>query len=166
MLIIGGLLSAGGLVLALTGQGSDRGTGATIALFFLACLLTAPLFAPGRQGGRLRLETLQLGERHERGIVVPSSSSCTTVLLVATACLALSMLGFVVFADAFADEPGESPWPARLVGALGVAFFGLGGFMVARRGRGRRWRCCSPPRPSSSRQAARAPWSHGRLFSK
>ena len=54
MLIVGGLLSAGGLVLALTGQGSDRGTGATIALFFLACLLTAPLFAPGRQGGRLR----------------------------------------------------------------------------------------------------------------
>jgi hypothetical protein len=30
----------------------------------------------------------------------------------------------VVFADAFAD-PGESPWPVRLVGAVGVVFFGL-----------------------------------------
>jgi hypothetical protein len=139
MLVSGGLLSAGGLVLALTGQGAERGAGATIALFFLACLLSAPLFAPGRRRGRLRLETLQLGDRHERGVVVPYSGSRTAVLLGATACLALAGLGFVVFADAFADDPGESPWPVRLVGVVSVVFFGLGGFMVARRGWGRRW---------------------------
>jgi hypothetical protein len=145
MLVAGGLLSAGGLMLALTGQGAERGAGATIALFFLACLLTAPLFAPVRRRGRLRLETLQLGDRHERGVVVPYSGSRTAVLLGATACLALAGLGFVAFADAFADDPGESPWPVRLVGAVSVVFFGVGGFMVARRGWGRRWRVLLTP---------------------
>jgi hypothetical protein len=145
MLVVGGLLSAGGLVLALTGRGGERGAGATMALFFFACLLAAPLFAPGRRRGRLRLETLRLGDRHERGILVPDSGWRTAVLLVATACMALAMLGFVVFADAFADDPGESPWPARLVGTVGVVFFGLGGFMLARRGWGRRWRVLLTP---------------------
>ena len=142
---ISGLLSVGGLVLALTGQGADRGAGATTALFFLACLLVAPLFALGRRRGQLRLETLRVGNRHERGIVVPYSGLRTGVLLVATACLALAMVGFVVFAGAFADDPGESPWPVRVVGVVGVVFFGVGGFMVARRGWGRRWRVLLTP---------------------
>src|SRR5215207_6501305 len=142
---ISGLLSVGGLVLALTGQGADRGAGATTALFFLACLLVAPLVAPGRRRGQLRLETLRVGNRHERGVVVPYSGLRTGVLLVATACLALAMVGFVVFAGAFADDPGESPWPVRLVGVVGVVFFGVGGFMVARRGWGRRWRVLLTP---------------------
>ena len=142
---ISGLLSAGGLVLALTGRGGERGVGATIALFFFACLLTAPLFAPGRRRGHLRLETLRVGDRHERGVAVPCSGLRMGVLLVASACLALAMLGFVVFAGAFADDPGESPWPVRLVGVVGVVFFGVGGFMVARRGWGRRWRVLLTP---------------------
>jgi hypothetical protein len=142
---ISGLLSVGGLVLALTGQGADRGAGATTALFFLACLLVAPLVAPGRRRRQLRLETLRVGNRHERGVVVPYSGLRTGVLLVATACLALAMVGFVVFAGAFADDPGESPWPVRLVGVVGVVFFGVGGFMVARRGWGRRWRVLLTP---------------------
>ena len=142
---ISGLLSVGGLALALTGQGADRGAGATTALFFLACLLVAPLFALGRRRGQLRLETLRVGNRHERGIVVPYSGLRTGVLLVATACLALAMVGFVVFAGAFADDPGESPWPVRVVGVVGVVFFGVGGVMVARRGWGRRWRVLLTP---------------------
>jgi hypothetical protein len=142
---ISGLLSVGGLALALTGQGADRGAGATTALFFLGCLLVAPLFAPGRRRGQLRLETLRVGNRHERGVMVPYSGLRTGVLLVATACLALAMVGFVVFAGAFADDPGESPWPVRLVGVVGVVFFGVGGFMVARRGWGRRWRVLLTP---------------------
>src|SRR4029450_11992126 len=81
-----------------------------------------------------------VGNRHERGVMVPYSGLRTGVLLVATACLALAMAGFVVFAGAFTDDPGESPWPVRLVGVVGVVFFGVGGFMVARRGWGRRWR--------------------------
>jgi hypothetical protein len=145
MLVVGGLLSVGGLVLAVGGRGAERGAGATTALFFFACLLAAPLFAPGRRRGPLRLETLRLGDREERGIVVPYSGWRTAVLLVATACLALASLGFVVFADAFADDPGESPWPVRLVGAVGVVFFGLGGFLGARRGWGRRWRVLLTP---------------------
>ena len=142
---ISGLLSVGGLALALTGQGADRGAGATTALFFLACLLVAPLVAPGRRRRQLRLETLRVGNRHERGIVVPYSGLRTGVLLVATACLALAMVGFVVFAGAFADDPGESPWPVRVVGVVGVVFFGVGGLMVARRGWGRRWRVLLTP---------------------
>jgi hypothetical protein len=145
MLIGGGLLTAGGLVLALTGRGADRGAGATIALFFLACLLAAPLIAPGRRRGRLRLETVRLGERQERGILVPYSGWRTALLLGVIACLALAMLGFVVFADAFADDPGQSPWPMRLLGAVGVVFFGLGGLVFAYRGRGRRWRVLLTP---------------------
>jgi hypothetical protein len=145
MVVIGGLLSAAGLVLALTGRGAERGAGAAIALFFLACLLVAPLFAPGRRGGRLRLETLRVGDRHERGILVPYSGLRMAMVLGATACLALAMLGFVVFADAFADDPGESPWPVRLVGAVGVGFFGGGGLVAARRGWGRRWRLLLTP---------------------
>jgi hypothetical protein len=139
MVVVGGLLSAGGLVMALTGRGAERGAGAATSLFFFACLLTAPLFAPGRRGGRLRLETLRVGDRHERGILVPYSGLRMAMVLGATACLALASLGFVVFADAFADDPGESPWPVRLVGAVGTMFFGVGGFMLARRGWGRRW---------------------------
>jgi hypothetical protein len=145
MLLIGALLSVGGLVLALTGRGAERGAGAALALFFLACALSAPLFAPGRRGGRLRLETVRLGDRRERGVLVPYSGWRTALLLAASACLALAMLGFVLFADAFADDPGESSWPVRLVGVVGVVFFGVGGFMVARRGWGRRWRVLLTP---------------------
>jgi hypothetical protein len=145
MVLVGGLLSVGGLVVALTGRGAERGAGAATALFFLSCLLTAPLFAPGRRGGPLRLETLRLGDRRERGILVPYSGLRMALVIGATACLALAMLGFVVFADAFADDPGESPWPVRLVGAVGVVFFGVGGFLVVRRGWGRRWRVLLTP---------------------
>jgi hypothetical protein len=145
ILVVGGLLTVGGLVLALTGEGADRGAGATIALFFLACLLAAPLIAPGRRRGRLRLETVRLGERQERGILVPYSGWRAALLLGVIACLALAMLGFVVFADAFADDPGQSPWPMRLLGAVGVVFFGLGGLVFAYRGRGRRWRVLLTP---------------------
>jgi hypothetical protein len=144
MLVAGGLLSAGGVVMALTGRGAERGAGATIALFFLACFVVAPLFAPGPRRCRLRLETLRVGDRNERGIVVPHSGWRTAVLLGGIACLALAMLGFVVFADAFAD-PGESPWPVRLVGVVGLVCFGVGGLMFARRGWGRRWRLLLTP---------------------
>lgn len=144
MLVAGGLLSAGGVVMALTGRGAERGAGATIALFFLACFVVAPLFAPGPRRGRLRLETLRVGDRNERGILVPYSGWRTAVLLGGIACLALAMLGFVVFADAFAD-PGESPWPVRLVGVVGLVFFGVGGLLFARRGWGRRWRLLLTP---------------------
>ena len=119
LVVVGGLLSVGGLVMAVTGRGAERGAGASIALFFFACLLTAPLFAPGRRRGRLRLETLRVGDRHERGVMVPYSGLRMAMVLVATACLALATLGFVVFAGAFADDPGESPWPVRLVGVVG-----------------------------------------------
>jgi hypothetical protein len=144
MLVGGGVLSAGGLVVAVTGRGAERGVGATMALFFFACFLVAPLFAPGRPRGQLRLETLRLGEQHERGILVPNSGWQAALLLAAIACLALAMLGFLVFADAFAD-PGESPWPVRLVGVVGGAFFGVGGLVFARRGWGRRWRVLLTP---------------------
>jgi hypothetical protein len=145
MLVFGGLLSAGGLVMALTGRGAERGTGATIALFFLACCLAAPLFAPGRRHGRMRLETLRLGERQERGIVVPYSRLRTGMVLAVAALMTLASLGFVVFAGAFAGDPGESPWPARVIGAVGAVFFGLGVCMGARRGWGRRWRVLLTP---------------------
>jgi hypothetical protein len=145
MVVVGGLLSVGGLVMAVTGRGAERGAGASIALFFFACLLVAPLFAPGRRRGRLRLETLRVGDRHERGVMVPYSGLRMAIVVVATACLALATLGFVVFAGAFADDPGESPWPVRLVGVVGVVFFGVGGFIAARRGWGRRWRLLLSP---------------------
>jgi len=145
MLIVGGLMTAGGLVLALTGRGADRGAGATIALFFLACAIVAPLLAPWRRRGRLRLATVRLGDRHERGILVPYAGWRTAVQLAGIACLALACLGFVGFANAFADDPGESPWPVRLVGTVGVLFFGVGGFLFARRSWGRRWRVLLTP---------------------
>jgi hypothetical protein len=145
LVVIGGLLSVGGLVMALSSRGAERGAGAAIALFFFACLLTAPLFAPGQRGGRLRLETVRVGDRHERGILVPYSGLRMAMVLGATACLALASLGFVVFADAFANDPGESPWPMRLVGAVGTMFFGVGGFIAARRGWGRNWRLLLTP---------------------
>jgi hypothetical protein len=145
MVVIGGLLSVGGLVMALSSRGAERGAGAAIALFFFACLLGAPLFAPGRRGGPLRLETVRLGGRQERGILVPYSGLRMAIVLGATACLALASLGFMVFADAFADDPGVSPWPVRLVGAVGVVFFGVGGVIAARRGWGRNWRLLLTP---------------------
>jgi hypothetical protein len=145
LVVVGGLVSVGGLVMALTGRGAERGAGAAIALFFFACLLVAPLFAPGRRGGRLRLETLRLGGRQERGILVPYSGLRMAIVLGATACLALAMLGVVVFADAFADDPGESPWPVRLIGVVGTVFFGVGGFIAARRGWARNWRLLLTP---------------------
>jgi hypothetical protein len=145
MVVVGGLLSAGGLVMALSSRGAERGAGAAIALFFFACLLVAPLFAPGQRGGRLRLETVRVGDRHERGILMPYSGLRMAIVLAATACLALASLGFVVFADAFADDPGESPWPVRLVGAVGTMFFGVGGLVAARRGWGRNWRLLLTP---------------------
>lgn len=131
--------------MALSSGGAERGAGAAVALFFFACLLTAPLFAPGQRGGPLRLETVRMGDRHERGILVPYSGLRMAMVLGATACLALASLGFVVFADAFADDPGESPWPVRLVGAVGTMFFGVGGLVAARRGWGRNWRLLLTP---------------------
>jgi hypothetical protein len=135
----------GGLLLAVGGRGAERGAGATIGLFGLACVLAAPLFRPRRRRGRLRLETLRLGDRHQCGVVVPYSGLRTAMALAATACMALASLGLVVFADAFADDPGESPWPPRLIGAAGVLVFGLACFMGARRGWGRRWRVLLTP---------------------
>jgi MFS family permease len=96
-------------------------------------------------GGLALALTGRGGDRHERGVVVPYSGLRQGVLLVAIACLALAMLGFVVFADAFADDPGESVWPVRLVGVVGAVFFGVGGFIFARRGLGRRWRVLLTP---------------------
>jgi hypothetical protein len=145
MLVVGGLLGVGGLMMALTGRGAERGAGAATALFFFACLLTAPLFAPAQRRGPLRLETVRLGDHQEHGILVPYSGLRMAIVLGATACLALAMLGFVVFAEAFADDPGESPWPVRLVGAVGTVFFGMGGFIAARRGWGRNWRLLLTP---------------------
>jgi hypothetical protein len=166
ILVVGGLLTVGGLVLALTGEGADRGAGATIALFFFACFLAAPLFWPGRRQGRLRLETLRLGDRHQRGILVPYSGWRTALQLAAIAFLALAFLGFVVFADAFADDPGESPWPVRLLGTVGVVFFGLGA-SCSRVGAGVvAGGCCSPPPRWSSRRVAHRPWSPGRRSSR
>jgi len=145
MVVVGLSLTAGGLLMVVTGRGAERGAGAATALFFLACLLTAPLFAPGRRRGTLRLGTVRLGGRRERGIVVAYSGLRMAIVLGATACLTLAMLGFVVFADAFADDPGESPWPVRVVGAVGVVFFGGGGVIAARRGWGRNWRLLLTP---------------------
>ncbi|HEV8166052.1 MAG TPA: STM3941 family protein, partial [Actinomycetota bacterium] len=145
MLVVGLSLTAGGLLMVVTGRGAERGAGAATALFFFACLLAAPLFAPGRRRGPLRLETVRLGDHQERGILVPYSGLRMAMVLGATACLALAMLGFVVFADAFADDPGASPWPVRLVGAVGVLFFGVGGVIAARRGWGRNWRLLLTP---------------------
>ena len=144
MLVAGLLFTTGGLVLALTGRGAERGVGATIALFFLACLLGAPLFAPGRRRGRMRLGIVRLGSRLERGILVPYSGSRTVVLLAATACLAMASLGFVGFADAFADA-GQPSWPVRLIGMVGVVFFGSGLVVGVRRGWGRRRRVLLTP---------------------
>jgi hypothetical protein len=160
-MVVGGLLSMGGLVMAMTGRGAERGAGAATALFFLACLLMAPLFAPGRRRGPLRLEILRLGDREEHGILVPYSGLRMAMVLGATACLALAMLGFVIFADAFAD-PGESPWPVRLVGVVGAGFFGVGGFIAARRGWGRNWRLLlTPPAVVIAMGGARTvvPWA-------
>jgi hypothetical protein len=145
MVLVGGSFTVAGLTLALTGRGADRATGAVAALFFFACLLTAPLFAPRRRRGRPRLGSVALDGRQERGVVVPYSAAGQAVLLVASACLALACLGLAVFAGAFAGGPGASPWPARLVGGVGAAFFGLGLVALARRGWGRRWRVLLTP---------------------
>jgi hypothetical protein len=161
MLLVGGLLSAGGLAMALTGRGAERGAGASVALFFLACALIAPLFRPGRRRGRPRLETVELGQSRERGVVVPYSGSRTALALVASACVGLACLGLVVFAGSFADDPGESPWPVRMVGTVGALFFGLGALVAARRGMGRRWRVVLTPSAvvlAIGRARTVAPW--------
>ena len=50
-----------------------------------------------------------MGGRHERGVdLVPLLRPRMAIVVAATAYLALAMLGFVVFAGAFADDPGES----------------------------------------------------------
>lgn len=161
MLLVGGLLSAGGLAMALTGRGAERGAGASIALFFLACALIAPLFRPGRRRGRPRLETVELGQSRERGVVMPYSGSRTALALLASACVGLACLGLVVFAGSFADDPGESPWPVRVVGTVGALFFGLGALVAARRGMGRRWRVVLTPSAivlATGRARTVAPW--------
>ena len=141
MVLVGGSFTVAGLALALTGRGADRATGAVAALFFFACLLTAPLFAPRRRRGRPRLEAVHLDGRQERGVVVPYSGAAQALLLAAGACLALACLGLAVFAGG----PGASAWPARMVGGVGAAFFGLGLVALVRRGWGRRWRVLLTP---------------------
>jgi hypothetical protein len=141
MLVAGGLLGGGGLAMALTGHGAERGVGASAALFFFACMLTAPVFRPRRRQGRPRLETVRLGDRRERGVVVPYSGAQTALLLVASAMLALACLGIAVFAG----DGGASAWTMRAVGTLGTLFFGLGAVVAARRGWGRRWRVLLTP---------------------
>jgi hypothetical protein len=94
---------------------------------------------------RPRLETVELGQSRERGVGVPYSGPRTALALVASGCVGLACLGLVVFAGSFADDPGESPWPLRVVGTVGALFFGLGGLVAARRGMGRRWRVLLTP---------------------
>jgi hypothetical protein len=136
MVAVGGSFTVAGLALAVGGRGAERVTGAVAALFFFACLLTAPMFAPRRRRGRPRLATVHLDGREQRGVVVPYSGPGTALLLVAAACMALACLGLAV---------SGAPWPARLVGGVGAAFFGLGTVAGARQGWGRRWQVLLTP---------------------
>jgi hypothetical protein len=110
---------------------------------------------------RPRLETVELGQSRERGVVVPYSGPRTALALVASVCVGLACLGLVVFVGSFADDPGESPWPLRVVGTVGALFFGLGALVAARRGMGRRWRVVLTPSAivlAMGRARTVAPW--------
>jgi hypothetical protein len=139
MVAVGATFTVAGLALAVAGRGAERATGAIAALFFFACLLTAPLFAPRRRRGRPRLEAVRLDGHEERGVVVPYSGAAQALLLAASACLALACLGLAVFAG------GPGAWPARVVGGVGAAFFGGGLVALVRRGWGRRWQVLLTP---------------------
>jgi hypothetical protein len=147
MLIFAVLCIALGPIVIANSHGAERWAGLSITLFGLALAGTAPVFRPVSRGShaRLALETVDLGRRRERGVAFPYSRLRTSMTFLAGGAMSLAMAAALPGAEAFADDPGESPlWP-RIIGVLGIAVFGLVAYVGARKGIGRRWRVVLTP---------------------
>jgi hypothetical protein len=138
------VLAGAGLAMLVAGPGSVRVGGAIVALFGLGVLGALPLLRPGGRRGHLRQETLQVGDRQQRGVAFPYSSRRTAVALVTVSSFAVAMLAMAVFAQLLV-EPGESVWTPRIIGAAGLIPFAFVAYRAARRGFGRRWRLVLTP---------------------
>ncbi len=163
MLIFAVLCIALGPIMIGNSHGAERWTGLSITLFGLALAGTAPVFRPVSRGShaRLALETVDLGNRRERGVAFPYSRLRTAMTFLAGGAMSLAMAAALPGADAFADDPGESPlWP-RIIGVLGIAAFVLVAYAGARRGIGRRWRVVLTPSAvvfAQGKDLTVAPW--------
>ena len=60
------------------------------------------------------------GGRQERGILVAYSGRRMAIVPGRPPAWPWGEPVFIVFVDVFADDSGESPWPVRLVGAVGT----------------------------------------------
>ena len=165
MLIFAVLCIAFGPVMIGTSHGAERWAGLSITLFGLALACTAPVFRPVRRRGshaRLASETVDLGHRRERGVAFPYSRLRTSMTFLAGGAMSLAMAAALPGAEAFADDPGESPlWP-RIIGVLGIGVFGLLVYMAARKGIGRRWRVVLTPAAvvfAQGKSLTVAPWN-------
>jgi hypothetical protein len=163
MLIFAVLCIALGPIMIGNSHGGERWAGLSITLFGLALACTAPVFCPVSRAShaRLVLETVDLGPRRERGVSFPYSRLRTAMTFLAGGAMSLAMTSALPGADAFADDPGESPlWP-RIIGLLGIAAFALVVYAGARKGIGRRWRVVLTPSAvvfAQGKDLTVAPW--------
>jgi len=143
MLLGGAALTVFGLVVLVSGERSDPWLAGAAMLFGLGCVTGASLFRPpGRRGRtRLRLETIDLGDRPEHGIAFPYSRLRTAAAFFVGAALALSM---VVFTVGEGVKPGGSSWPPWLGVAGGLMLLGVV-YLGVRKGLGRHWRVVLTP---------------------
>jgi hypothetical protein len=142
--IVAVVLAGAGLAMLVAGPGSVRVGGVIVALFGLGVLGALPLLRPGGRRGHLRQETLQVGDRQQRGVAFPYSSRRTAVALVTVSIFAVAMLAMAVFAQLLV-EPGESVWTPRIIGVAGLVPFAFVAYRAARGGFGRRWRLVLTP---------------------
>jgi hypothetical protein len=136
VVLLGLFLLAGGLGMAQGGHGSQRGLGASLALFGLAGIVACPTVAPRRRRGQLTLQTLAVGGRQETGVAFPYSSAIVAASLAGLLLMGLAMLGIAVAAD--------PPLLIRVLGLVGAALVLVVAAVVGR-GAGRRWRVVLTP---------------------
>ncbi len=145
MILVSALMTLAGFGMIGTGQGADRWIGGTTALFGFACGVGATLFRPiGRPGWgrtRVRLETVELDDRQERGVAFPYSRLRMAAAFFIGGAMALAIVGLALGGLSSDGSGGWQPWLAAFGGLMLIAVVYLG----ARKGMGRRWRVLLTP---------------------
>jgi hypothetical protein len=125
LMLAGGLLACiVGFVMAFGSDGEDRVPGVGVLAFGIALASAAPAFRTWARRGEVAGEAVARAGSVEAAIVFPYSRTKALALAVGATAFALASAAIAFGAEAFADDPADSTWLYRVVGAVGTVVFG------------------------------------------
>lgn len=125
LMLAGGLLACiVGFVMAFGSDGGDRVPGVGVLAFGIALASAAPAFRTWARRGEVAGEAVARAGSVEAAIVFPYSLTKALALAVGATAFALASAAIAFGAEAFADDPADSTWLYRVVGAVGSVVFG------------------------------------------